>query len=463
MNTTTRQDRAGRWRFALVSLTAVSLLAMPVAEALAQATKPPAKPQTQSRKAQQPQTDVQSFSLNPDTDVAQQLIALKVAEADAKAAAEALAQAMTRSDMAIATSGRATIVPQADGSRRLTMLQVYSVRALAADLHRQADGTYGYKLAPGATESDDERVSSLPSAGGVSGLIARSLLPGSVSTVRSTGSVIPASLGASGASPATLKELADAVATLPAEGRRVDIAHGKTADGTPRILMAALTDGQDRKSIWWFAPPNQPEGWFDDQGERLGGTALANPRPGARVSSPFGVRRYYGRRSGTGFHNGIDYEGKIGDPILAAADGVINYQGWYFNYGRTVKVSHADNFETLYAHMTQFVVGLGPGSRVRRGEVIGYVGSTGRSTGPHLHFSTIVNGQFVDPAPFVSERGGPLAGDSLVAFRQWQQDIRGSVNSRGSRGRSSDDQPSGMQPGDSWSTNPFQTRTFDRL
>ena len=127
---------------------------------------------------------------------------------------------------------------------------------------------------------------------------------------------------------------------------------------------------------------------------------------GARISSPFGIRRYYGRSSGGGFHNGIDFEGKTGKPIYAAADGVINHQGWYFNYGRTVKISHADNFETLYAHMSRFADGMGPGSRVRKGDLIGYVGSTGRSTGPHLHFSVIVNGQFVDPAPYISEKGG---------------------------------------------------------
>ena len=105
---------------------------------------------------------------------------------------------------------------------------------------------------------------------------------------------------------------------------------------------------------------------------------------------------------------------------------MINHQGWYFNYGRTVKISHADNFETLYAHMSRFADGVGPGSRVHKGDLIGYVGSTGRSTGPHLHFSVIVNGQFVDPAPYISEKGGNsvLAGESLVAFRQWQQDVR---------------------------------------
>ena len=110
---------------------------------------------------------------------------------------------------------------------------------------------------------------------------------------------------------------------------------------------------------------------------------------------------------------------------LTAADGVINHQDWYYNYGRTVKITHADNFETLYAHMSRFTTTLGPGSRVHKGDVIGYVGSTGRSRGSHLHFSVIVDGKFVDPAPYIAEGGGnALSGGSLVAFRQWQQDVR---------------------------------------
>ena len=104
---------------------------------------------------------------------------------------------------------------------------------------------------------------------------------------------------------------------------------------------------------------------------------------------------------------------------------MINHQGWYFNYGRTVKISHADNFETLYAHMSRFADGIGPGSRVHKGDLIGYVGSSGRSTGPHLHFSVIVNGQFVDPAPYISEKGG----NSVLTSEAWSPTASGSRRS----------------------------------
>lgn len=275
-----------------------------------------------------------------------------------------------------------------------------------------------------AAEPDDERVSSVPSMAALPGAGARTVVAGSVKYIKANGfSGFSTTPGAT-AQP-SLKYLSETFAGFTTGNSKIELYEGRTGDGATRLLVASIGDGKTRQSYWWFTPLDQPEGWFDENGRRLGGTALAEPKPDSRISSPFGTRRYYGRSSGGGFHNGIDFEGKTGEPILAAADGVINHQGWYFNYGRTVKISHADNFETLYAHMSRFETGIGPGSRVRKGEVIGYVGSTGRSSGAHLHFSTIVDGQFVDPAPYVTERGGmnALGGGSLVAFRQWQKDV----------------------------------------
>jgi murein DD-endopeptidase MepM/ murein hydrolase activator NlpD len=223
-----------------------------------------------------------------------------------------------------------------------------------------------------------------------------------------------------------LKPLSDAFAGFSTSKPKVEMFEGQTADGATHLLYASLGEGRTKQSYFWFAPLDQPEGWFDDSGKRLGGTVLGEPKPGARISSPFGTRRYYGRVTSNHFHDGIDFEAHIGEPIYAAADGVINHEDWYYQYGRTVKITHADNFETLYAHMSRFEPGLAVGSRVKKGDIVGYVGSSGRSTGPHLHFSVIINGKFVDPEPYVSEGGGhdALNGESLVAYRQWQQDVR---------------------------------------
>ncbi len=464
---TTRDQRAQRWRIVpnLIAATfAFSACQFVCASGSMAQIKAPNKNHLKAptkSTSTAPSEDVQPFAIGTDGSVANQLMALRIDPSDAQAAADAVTKALEQLDRKTTSSGRAVMASQgADKPKRLVTLQLYSAKSLAVELHRGADGSYGFKLAPNATENDDERVSSLPSTSQAAGPGSRSVVAGSVALVKvSANSGLATSLASTGASSATLKELSEALAGFT--GAKVEVWKGRTVDGAPRLLAAAIGEGSAKKSFWWFAPPNEPEGWFDEQGRRLGGTALTEPSGGARISSPFGIRRYYGRSSGGGFHNGIDFEGKTGMPIYAAADGTINHQGWYFNYGRTVKISHADNFESLYAHMSRFADGMGPGSRVRKGDLIGYVGSTGRSTGPHLHFSVIVNGQFVDPQPYISGKGfnSVLANESLVAYRQWQQEIRKAAGAK-------DDGKNrfrGLQGAEPWSHNPFSSRNVDRL
>jgi murein DD-endopeptidase MepM/ murein hydrolase activator NlpD len=207
------------------------------------------------------------------------------------------------------------------------------------------------------------------------------------------------------------------------------VAEGVTPDGVPCPLYVAVEREESRQTFWRFAPHDEPEGWFDEQGRRLG-AALATPRPGSRMSSPFGPRRYYGRLSGGGFHNGIDYESRHGEPIFAAADGVIEHRGGYFEYGLTIKIRHAAQYTTLYAHLSRFANGIAEGALVRKGDLIGYVGMTGRSTGAHLHFGAILNGRFVDPAAYLSDiHDRPLSATAFASFRQWQEEIRAVVQS----------------------------------
>ncbi len=462
---TTRDERAQRWRIVRTFVTAtvaISTFQLFCAAGSMAQVKAPSKNQLRApakTAAVAPNDNIQPFSIGSDGIVVDQLIALKVDPADAAAAGDAVTKALGKLDAKVTGSGRATLESQgANKPKRLVALQLFSASSLAVELERSSDGTFGFKLAPGATENDDQRVSTVPSAAPAAGPGARSVVAGSVKFVKVSSATLVSSLVPAGASAATLKELTQALAGFAPASAKVEVLHGRTTDGTPRVLLASLGDGQSKQSFWWFAPPDQPEGWFNEEGRRLGGTALADPRPDARISSPFGTRRYYGRKSGGGFHNGIDFEGKTGEPIFAAADGVINHQGWYFNYGRTVKISHADNFESLYAHMSRFADGMGPGSRVHKGDLIGYVGSTGRSTGAHLHFSVIINGQFVDPAPYISEKGGNsvLIGEALVSYRQWQQDIR-RADQRG-KPQSDRERFPGLQGADPWSHNPFSSR-----
>jgi murein DD-endopeptidase MepM/ murein hydrolase activator NlpD len=284
-------------------------------------------------------------------------------------------------------------------------------------LKEHSDGTL---TTPPTVTADSNTVpvsATLPGAG------SRTLVNGSVKLVsaKAAAGFLPG-----GQNHSELQPLSDAFAGFSMVKPKLEMFEGRTADGATHLLYASLGEGKAKRSYWWFMPLDQPEGWFDENGKRLGGTVLGEPKPGARISSPFGIRHYYGRATGTGFHDGIDFEAHTGEPIYAAADGVINHEGWYYQYGRTVKITHADNLETLYGHMSRFEPGLAAGSHVKKGDIIGYVGSTGRSTGPHLHFSVIVDGKFVNPAPYVSPNGGhdTLTGQSLVAYRQWQQDVR---------------------------------------
>ena len=225
------------------------------------------------------------------------------------------------------------------------------------------------------------------------------------------------------------REMFSLLAASPTLPYVVQVAQGTGPDGASCPLAVTFsTEGGAPQTFWRFVPDDEPEGWFDSNGRRLGGAALAPPRPGSRISSPFGPRRDYGRASGGGLHDGIDFEARIGQPILAAADGVIEHEGNLFEYGLTVKIRHAAQFTTLYAHMSRFAPNMPVGSKVHKGDVIGYVGMTGRSTGAHLHFSAIVSGKFSDPAPYLSDDGDrALNARALVGFRKWQDTIRSAV------------------------------------
>lgn len=239
------------------------------------------------------------------------------------------------------------------------------------------------------------------------------------------------------ATGAASQEMLSLLEDFPVASDVVRVAEGAMPDGAPcPIYVSVGAEGVARRTFWRFAPDDEPAGWFDEDGRRMGAAALAPPRPGSRMSSPFGPRRYYGRASGSGFHNGIDYEARVGQPILAAADGIVELQGTHFEYGLTVKIRHAARFTTLYAHMSRFAEDIAVGRRVSKGEVIGYVGMTGRSTGAHLHFSTIINDKFSDPAPYLSSDGNrSLRSHALAGFRKWQDDVRAAVKQTRDRQR----------------------------
>ncbi|KAB8330872.1 M23 family metallopeptidase [Scytonema tolypothrichoides VB-61278] len=143
---------------------------------------------------------------------------------------------------------------------------------------------------------------------------------------------------------------------------------------------------------------------------------------GGTFRSGFGARRHpllgYVRA-----HTGVDWSAPRGTPIMAAGDGEVVYADWKSGYGNYIEIRHTNGYETAYAHQTGFAKGIRKGARVRQGQVIGYVGSTGLSTGPHLHYEVHVNGNPVDPMRIRLPRGRTLEGDMLASFKSDRERI----------------------------------------
>ena len=194
------------------------------------------------------------------------------------------------------------------------------------------------------------------------------------------------------------------------------IEHRRAATGeteTGALLYAGLDRpaGRDLQLMQWTSDGRAQ--WFEASGVGRESGGLMQPVPG-RITSNYGLRMHpilgYSR-----MHRGIDFRAAHGTPILAAADGQVSRAGWAGGYGRQVRINHAGGLATSYSHMSRIAVS--PGARVRRGQVIGYVGSTGLSTGPHLHYEMYRNGATVNPRSVRFTSRAQLSGSALASFR----------------------------------------------
>lgn len=162
--------------------------------------------------------------------------------------------------------------------------------------------------------------------------------------------------------------------------------------------------------------------YYDKRATNARKTLLKTPIDGARISSGFGRRRHpvlgYSK-----MHKGVDFAARRGTPIYAAGDGKIETAGWVRGYGKYIRIRHNGTYKTAYAHMNGFAKGIKGGSRVRQGQVIGYVGTTGRSTGPHLHYEVLKKGVQVNPQSMKLPTGETLSGKERVAFNTKRQSI----------------------------------------
>ncbi len=183
---------------------------------------------------------------------------------------------------------------------------------------------------------------------------------------------------------------------------------------TGDILFANLKlSGQDN-SLYYFDKDGS-EGHYDKNGKSVKKALMKTPINGARLSSPFGMRKH----PIDGFnkmHRGTDFAAPMGTPIMASGDGIVKKAGWCGGGGNCVKIRHNSTYQTIYAHMSKFARGIKTGVRVKQGQTIGYVGSTGKSTGPHLHYEVIVNGKKVNSQKLKLPSGKILKNDERKLF-----------------------------------------------
>ena len=183
---------------------------------------------------------------------------------------------------------------------------------------------------------------------------------------------------------------------------------------TGNILFANLILSGEDNSLFYFDEENNV-GHYDKNGKSVEKALMKTPINGARLSSPFGMRKH----PIDGFnkmHKGTDFAAPIGTPIMASGSGVIKKAGWCGGGGNCVVIKHNSTYQTIYAHMSKFANGIRSGARVKQGQTIGYVGSTGKSTGPHLHYEVLINGKRVNSQTLKLPSGKILKGDNRKLF-----------------------------------------------
>jgi murein DD-endopeptidase MepM/ murein hydrolase activator NlpD len=226
-------------------------------------------------------------------------------------------------------------------------------------------------------------------------------------------------------------------------GDSFDVFFAGDDEGTPttektEVLFASLTVGGETKKYYRFQTPDDSVvDFYDETGKSAKKFLVRKPVNNAIMRSGFGGRRHpilgY-----TKMHTGVDWATPYGTPIFASGNGVVEKVGWEGGYGKYVRLKHNNGYETAYGHMSAFAKGMEPGKRVRQGQVIGFVGSTGMSTGAHVHYEILVNGRFVDPMRVKLPRGRSLEGAMMANFEKERDRLDVQMNNRGSAARVSE-------------------------
>lgn len=185
-----------------------------------------------------------------------------------------------------------------------------------------------------------------------------------------------------------------------------------------RLLAIELVNqGKHYEGFHFATADGKTSGYYNRKGQGLGRAFLRYPVAFSRISSQFSTSRYHPVLKRSRPHYGVDFAAPTGTPVKAAADGTVTMAGWHGGNGRFVKIRHDKQYESGYSHLSRIASGMRSGAKVKQGQVIGYVGSTGLATGPHLHFAMYSYGKYVDPLKTALPRTMPLAGSSLASFK----------------------------------------------
>jgi murein DD-endopeptidase MepM/ murein hydrolase activator NlpD len=213
---------------------------------------------------------------------------------------------------------------------------------------------------------------------------------------------------------------------------------GATITEKNEVLFASLTVGGETKKYYRFQTPDDAVvDYYDETGKSAKKFLVRKPVNNAIMRSGFGGRRHpilgYVK-----MHTGVDWATPYGTPIFASGNGVVEKVGPEGGYGKYVRLKHNNGYETAYGHMSAFAKGMEIGKRVRQGQVIGFVGSTGQSTGPHVHYEILVNGRFVDPMRIKLPRGRSLDGPLMTGFEKERDRLDAMMSNRNGSARVSD-------------------------
>ena len=211
-----------------------------------------------------------------------------------------------------------------------------------------------------------------------------------------------------------------------AGGDSFEVFYAEEEDNPGRfeVLYAALSvAGITKRYYQYRSPTDSSIDYFDESGKSNRKFLMRKPITEGIFRSGFGMR-YHPILKVARLHSGVDWANKVGTPILAAGDGTITWADWDTGYGRHIEIQHAYDFVTTYSHLSAFATGIAEGVHVRQGQVIGYLGSSGLSTGPHLHYEVLVKGEFKDPMAIKLPRNRELDDKELKAFKLQQEGIK---------------------------------------